>query len=54
MCELEYLHDQMLSATFGIPLAPRESASRGEEGHLLVGSMFCEWVLKRRQSMQHI
>lgn len=50
MCKWEYLQDQMLSATFSIPLAPRESKSGGKEGHLFVGCMFCERILMRRQN----
>lgn len=48
----EYLHDQMLSSAFSIPLAPRERTRRGEQGHLFVGSVFCEWVLKSREKHQ--
>lgn len=41
-----HLHDQMFRAAARVPLAPREGARRGGEGHLFVGCVLCEGVLQ--------
>lgn len=41
-----HLYDQMFRATARVPLAPREGARGGGEGHLFVGCVLCEGVLQ--------
>lgn len=44
--ESAYLHDQVLRAAARVPLAPREGARGGKEGHLFVGCVLHERVLQ--------
>lgn len=44
--ESAHLHDQMFRAAAPVPLAPREGARGGQEGHLFVGCVLRERVLQ--------